>query len=43
VVAPAGREVTFRACRDAQVMGIATVFQDLALVDGRDMASNIFR
>ena len=37
-----GREVHFESCHDAQASGIATVFQDLALIDGRDLASNIF-
>ncbi len=37
-----GQEVEFDSCHDAQKAGIATVFQDLALVDGRDMSSNIY-
>jgi len=37
-----GQEVHFESCRDAQQRGVCTVFQDLALVDGRDMAANIF-
>jgi ABC-type sugar transport system ATPase subunit len=37
-----GNEVYFASCREAQQHGISTVFQDLALIDGRDMAANIF-
>lgn len=34
--------VTIRTPQDAQALGIATVYQDLALVDCRDIASNIY-
>jgi ABC-type sugar transport system ATPase subunit len=37
-----GQPVTFRNPRDAMSAGIATVYQNLALVDQRDVASNIF-
>jgi len=37
-----GRAVTFHNPRDAISAGIATVYQNLALVDQRDVASNIF-
>jgi len=37
-----GQPVTFHSPRDAMHMGIATVYQNLALVDQRDVASNIF-
>src|SRR5215216_6814024 len=37
-----GRPVTLRAPRDAIALGIAVVYQDLALVDHRDVASNVF-
>jgi len=37
-----GRPVTFRNPRDAMALGIATVYQNLALVDQRDVAANIF-
>ena len=37
-----GQTVTFRNPRDAQACGIATVFQDLALVDVLDVARNIY-
>jgi ABC-type sugar transport system ATPase subunit len=37
-----GREVAFRSPRDAMSHGIAVVYQDLALVDHRDVATNVF-
>jgi ABC-type sugar transport system ATPase subunit len=37
-----GRHVEVDTPADAQSLGIATVFQDLALVDTRDVASNIY-
>jgi ABC-type sugar transport system ATPase subunit len=37
-----GREVRFAEPRDAVSAGIATVYQDLALVDTRDVAANLF-
>jgi ABC-type sugar transport system ATPase subunit len=37
-----GREVTLRTPRDAMALGIAVVYQDLALVDHRDVATNVF-
>ena len=37
-----GTAVTFRSARDAMDAGIAVVYQDLALVDMRDVAANIF-
>jgi ABC-type sugar transport system ATPase subunit len=37
-----GREVTVRNPHDAQALGIAVVYQDLALVNQRDVASNVF-
>ena len=37
-----GRPVTLRTPRDAIALGIAVVYQDLALVDHRDVASNVF-
>ncbi|MEA3336591.1 MAG: ATP-binding cassette domain-containing protein [Chloroflexota bacterium] len=37
-----GQPVEFHNPRDALEAGIATVYQDLALVDQRDVASNIF-
>src|SRR5215213_3007196 len=37
-----GRSVTLRTQRDAIALGIAVVYQDLALVDHRDVASNVF-
>lgn len=37
-----GREVHIRSPRDAKVLGIETVYQELALVDNLDVASNIF-
>jgi ABC-type sugar transport system ATPase subunit len=37
-----GCPVTVRNPRDAQGLGIAAVYQDLALVDCRDIASNIY-
>ena len=37
-----GHPVSFRNPRDAQAAGIATVFQDLALVEVLDVARNVF-
>ncbi|MCL4764875.1 MAG: ATP-binding cassette domain-containing protein [Hyphomicrobiaceae bacterium] len=37
-----GREVDIGAPRDAKALGIETVYQDLALADNLDVASNIF-
>ncbi len=37
-----GQPVTFRSPHDAMAKGIATVYQNLALVDQRDVAANIF-
>jgi len=37
-----GREVRFKSPKDAQNHGIATVYQELALVDTLDVAGNIF-
>jgi ABC-type sugar transport system ATPase subunit len=37
-----GKPVAIRSPFDAQQLGIATVYQDLALVDCRDIAANIF-
>ncbi|MEM3433785.1 MAG: ATP-binding cassette domain-containing protein [Candidatus Methanomethyliaceae archaeon] len=37
-----GREVHFKSPKDAQNQGIATVYQELALVDNLDVAGNIF-
>ena len=37
-----GHEVAFRSPRDAMARGIAVVYQDLALVDRRDVANNVF-
>jgi D-xylose transport system ATP-binding protein len=37
-----GREVRLRGPRDAKVLGIETVYQDLALADNLDVPSNIF-
>ncbi|NTV81366.1 MAG: sugar ABC transporter ATP-binding protein, partial [Candidatus Aminicenantes bacterium] len=37
-----GLPVAVRNPRDAQALGIAAVYQDLALVDCRDIAANIF-
>lgn len=37
-----GSLVTLRNPRDAMALGIATVYQNLALVDQRDVAANIF-
>ncbi len=37
-----GHEVAFRSPRDAMAHGIAVVYQDLALVDHRDVATNVF-
>ena len=37
-----GTPVTFHSPRDAMVAGIATVYQNLALVDQRNVAANIF-
>jgi ABC-type sugar transport system ATPase subunit len=36
-----GQPVQVRSPRDAQMLGIATVYQDLALVDQRDVATNL--
>ncbi len=36
-----GQPATMRTPRDAQRLGIATVYQDLALVDQRDVATNL--
>lgn len=38
----AGQQVNIRDPLDAQELGIATVYQDLQLVDSRDVASNIY-
>jgi ABC-type sugar transport system ATPase subunit len=38
----AGRHVRFPSPRSAASFGISTVFQDLALVDQRDVAANLF-
>jgi ABC-type sugar transport system ATPase subunit len=37
-----GEAVTFTGPKDAVAAGIATVYQDLALVDSRDVAANVF-
>lgn len=37
-----GRHVTIESPKRAQELGIATVFQDLALVNQRDVAANLF-
>ena len=37
-----GQTVEIESVTDAQKYGISTVYQDLALVDVRDVASNIF-
>jgi len=37
-----GEEVSFGKPADATAMGIATVYQDLALVETRDVAANLF-
>ncbi len=37
-----GQQVHFRNPREANAMGIAVVYQDLALVNHRDVASNVF-
>jgi ABC-type sugar transport system ATPase subunit len=37
-----GEKVSFHSVRDAVEAGIAVVYQDLALVDTRDVAANIF-
>ena len=37
-----GQSVEIESVSDAQKYGISTVYQDLALVDVRDVASNIF-
>lgn len=37
-----GQDVEIESVSDAQKFGISTVYQDLALVDVRDVASNIF-
>ncbi|GHJ61105.1 ABC transporter ATP-binding protein [Nocardioides sp. OK12] len=38
----AGRKVTVGGPKDAQTLGIATVFQDLALCDNLDVVANLF-
>jgi len=38
----AGRKVTVGGPKDAQALGIATVFQDLALCDNLDVVANLF-
>jgi D-xylose transport system ATP-binding protein len=38
----AGREVTVHSPNDAAALGIATVYQDLALCDNLDVVSNLF-
>ena len=42
VIRLAGKPVTMRNPRDADNLGIATVYQDLALVDCLDVAANLF-
>jgi simple sugar transport system ATP-binding protein/D-xylose transport system ATP-binding protein len=37
-----GEPVTFRSYHDAAALGIAVIYQDLALVDQRDVATNLF-
>ena len=37
-----GQEVTIRSPQDAMAQGIAVVYQDLALVNQRDVANNVF-
>ena len=37
-----GEEVTFMGPRDAQAAGISVVYQDLALVEGLDVSTNVF-
>ncbi len=37
-----GQPVTIRSPHDAMALGIAVVYQDLALVDHRDVATNVF-
>jgi ABC-type sugar transport system ATPase subunit len=37
-----GQAVTLRSPRDAAANGISVVYQDLALVDGRDVAANVY-
>jgi len=37
-----GREATVRTPHDAMALGIAVVYQDLALVNHRDVAANVF-
>jgi len=37
-----GREISLRSPRDAAAQGIAVVYQDLALVDSRDVAANVY-
>jgi len=37
-----GREVAVRSPHDAMALGIAVVYQDLALVNHRDVATNVF-
>jgi ABC-type sugar transport system ATPase subunit len=41
-IAVEGRPVSMRTPRDAMGHGIAVVYQDLALVDHRDVATNVF-
>ena len=41
-IALRGEEVRFQSPRDAVEAGIATIYQDLALVDTRDVAANLF-
>jgi ABC-type sugar transport system ATPase subunit len=42
VIRIGGEEVRFASPRDARVRGISVVYQDLALVDGFDVAHNVF-
>jgi ABC-type sugar transport system ATPase subunit len=42
VVLVDGHEATIRTPHDAMALGIAVVYQDLALVNHRDVASNVF-
>jgi ABC-type sugar transport system ATPase subunit len=37
-----GQEVTIRSPQDAMAQGIAVVYQDLALINQRDVANNVF-
>jgi len=37
-----GRRITLHGPRDAQALGIATVYQDLALADNLDVVANLF-